>query len=83
MTKLQVLNVRTSSEGPIYELSNGREVGYWQAVDMVDRGELSAEHVNDGNPDQKGSGEPHRIVDMDHLPEPEVSRGRLSWHSSQ
>ncbi len=78
MTKLQVLNVRTSSEGPIYELSNGLEVGYWKAVDMVDRGELSAEHVNDGNPDKKNRGEQHRIEDMDDLPEPEVSQGRFS-----
>jgi len=74
MTKLQVMNVRTSSKGPVYELSNGLEVGYWEAVDMVNRGALSAEHVNDGNPDKMGSGYQHRIVDLDDLPEPEISR---------
>ncbi len=74
MTKLQVMNVRTSSEGPVYELSNGLEVGYWEAVDMVSCGALSAEHVNDGNPDKMGSGDQHRIVALDGLPEPEMSR---------
>ncbi|MEQ8201057.1 MAG: hypothetical protein ABRQ24_06530 [Syntrophomonadaceae bacterium] len=71
MAKLQVLDVKTSSHGLIFQLSDGQEVGYWEAVDMVNRDLLSAEHVNDGNPDKVRGGDQHRLVDMDDLPEPE------------
>lgn len=71
MDKLDVLEVRTSKHGLIFKLTDGQEVGYWQAIDMVNRNQLSAEHVNDGNPDKVRGGEQHRITNLNDLPEPE------------
>lgn len=70
MTKLQVLDVKTSGHGLIFYLDNGQQVGYLEAVDMVYSGLLNADHVNAGNPDKAGRGDQHWIAGTDDLPEP-------------